>query len=88
MRVLWPNGWMHQDASWYGVGLGQSDIVLDGAPAPPTQRGTAALSNFFGPFYCGQTVGWIRMPLSTEVGLGPGNIVLNGDTACPPWKRA
>jgi len=26
--------------------------------------------------YCGQTVGWIRMPLGTEVGLGPGDIVL------------
>jgi len=30
------------------VGLGPSDIVLDGDPAPPTQRGTAALPNFFG----------------------------------------
>jgi len=24
--VLWPNGWMNQDATWYGPG----DIVLDG----------------------------------------------------------
>jgi len=31
------------------VGLGPSDTVLDGDPAPPTQRGTAALPNFFGP---------------------------------------
>jgi len=30
------------------VGLGPSDIVLDGDPAPPTQLGTAALPNFFG----------------------------------------
>jgi len=29
--------------------------------------------------YCGQTVGYIKMPLGTEVGLGPGNIVLDGD---------
>ena len=29
--------------------------------------------------YCGQTVGWIKMPLGTEVGLGPGHIVLDGD---------
>jgi len=28
--------------------------------------------------YCGQTVGWITMPLGTEVGLGPGDIVLDG----------
>jgi len=31
--------------------------------------------------YCGQTVGWIKMPLGTEVGLGPGDIVLDGDSA-------
>jgi len=33
--------------------------------------------------YCGQTVGWIKIPLYTEVGLGPGHIVLDGDTAPP-----
>jgi len=37
--------------------------------------------------YCGQTVGWIKMPLGTEVGLGPGDIVLDGDPA-PPRKGA
>jgi len=26
--------------------------------------------------YCGQMVGWIKMPLGTDVGLGPGDIVL------------
>jgi len=31
--------------------------------------------------YCGQTVGWIRMPLRAEVGLGPDDIVLDGDPA-------
>jgi len=34
--------------------------------------------------YCGQTAGWIRI-LGTEVGLGPGDIVLDGDPA-PPGK--
>ena len=29
--------------------------------------------------------GWIKMPLGMEVGLGPGDIVLDGDTA-PPLK--
>jgi len=28
--------------------------------------------------------GWIKMPLGTEVGLDPGNIVLDGDLAPPP----
>jgi len=31
------------------VGLGQGDIVLDGNPAPPTERGTAAPPPLFGP---------------------------------------
>jgi len=28
--------------------------------------------------YCGQTVGWVKMKLDTEIGLGSGNIVLDG----------
>jgi len=37
-------------------------------------------------FYCGQTAGWIKILLGTEVGLGPGDIVLDGDPAPPPKK--
>jgi len=33
--------------------------------------------------YCGQTAGWIKMPFGTEVGLGPGHMVLDGDRAPP-----
>ena len=36
--------------------------------------------------YCGQTVGWIKMPLDTDVGLGPGDTVLDGDSALPHGK--
>ena len=35
---------------------------------------------------CGQTVTWIKIPLGTEVGLSPGDIVLDGDPA-PPTER-
>ena len=31
--------------------------------------------------YCGQTVGWIKMPLGTDVGLFPCDTVLDGDPA-------
>jgi len=24
--LLWPNGWMDQDATWYGVGFGPSNM--------------------------------------------------------------
>jgi len=36
--------------------------------------------------YCGQTVEWIKMTLGTDVGLGPGDIVLDGNPA-PPTER-
>ena len=34
--------------------------------------------------YCCQTVGWNKMKLGMQVGLGPGHIVLDGDRAPPP----
>jgi len=33
--------------------------------------------------YCGQTVGWIRIPFGVEVGLDAVHIVLDGDPAPP-----
>ena len=36
--------------------------------------------------YCGQTVGWIKMKIGAEVGLGHGHIVLDGDPAPLPPK--
>jgi len=36
--------------------------------------------------YCGPTVGWIKMPLGTEVGLSPGDVVLDRDPA-PSTER-
>jgi len=32
--LLWPNGWMDQDATWTKVRLGLAYIVLHGDPAP------------------------------------------------------
>jgi len=40
--VLWLNGWMDQDETCMQIGLGPGHIVLDGDPAMPTERGTAA----------------------------------------------
>jgi len=44
LGVLWPNGWMDQMPLGTEAGLGPCDIILDGGPAPPTERGTAALT--------------------------------------------
>jgi len=43
----------------------------------PRKGGTAA--KFLAHVYCGQTAGWIKMPLGTKVG----HIVLHGDPAPP-----
>ena len=75
--VLWPNGWMDQDATWHGDRPRPSHIVLDGNPAPP--MGTAP--PFLAYACCGQKTGWIKTLLDREVGLGPGNTVLDGDPA-------
>jgi len=34
---------------------------------------------------CGQTAAWIKMPLGTEVNVGPGDVVLDG-VAAPPKR--
>jgi len=45
--VLWPNGWMDQDAASTEIGIRPFDIVLDEDPAPfPTERGTVHLCGF------------------------------------------
>jgi len=131
--LLWPNGCMDQDSTWYGGRPRPDDIVLGGDPAPPTQKGGRAPSPIFGPcplwpngwmnqddtwhgggswprphcvrwgpsspsqkgqspqflahFYCGQTAGCVKMPLGMEVGLSPGDFVLDWDPV-PPQKGA
>jgi len=51
------------------VDLGHGHIVLDGDPAPLPQTG--AEPPIFSPYLLWPKAGWIKMPLGTEVGLGP-----------------
>ena len=57
-----------------------------GTQLPPKKRGGTALPQFSARVCCGQTAGWINMPLGTEVGLGQGYIVLHRDQAPPPKR--
>ena len=69
------------------VGLGPVQIVLDGDPAPRTQRGTAP--HFSAHVCCGKTAGWIKMPLGTEVGLDPRRrCVVWGPISPPKWGKS
>ena len=67
------------------VDLDQDHIVLDGTQLP--QKGTQQPPHFSAHVCCGQTAGCIKMPLHTEVGLGPGDIVLDVRIN-PLWKGA
>ena len=62
------------------AGFGPGHIVLDGDPPPP-KRGQGHSPHFSANVCCGQTAGWIKMPLDTEVDLGAGDVVLGGDPA-------
>jgi len=64
-----------------------ANIVLDGDPTPSRKMGLQPPPRFSTYFYCGQTVGCIKMPLSMEVSLSPGDFVLDGDSD-PSQKRA
>ena len=64
------------------VGLGPGHIVLHGDPAPPKGHSPQFLAHA----HCGQTDGWIKIPLGMEVGLGAGDNVLDSDPA-PPVER-
>ena len=58
-----------------------------GTQLPSPKKGQS--HQFLAPVYCGQTAGWIGsryVALGMEVGLGPGHIVLDGDTAPLPQK--
>jgi len=57
------------------VDLGFSHIVLDGDPAPLPKKGTEP-PPIFGPCLLWPN-GWMDQD-ATEVGLGPGDIVLDG----------
>jgi len=72
--LLWPNGCMDQDATWY-VGRPQ--------PKPHFARWGHS-SPFLAHVCCAQTAGWIKMPLCMEVGLDPSDIGLDGDPAPHP----
>jgi len=85
--LLWPDGWMDQDATWRGGTSRLRPHCARWGPSSPPPKGGGALSPIFGPRLLWLTARWMKMPLSTEVDLSSGHIVLDGDPA-PPAKGA
>jgi len=78
--LLWPNGWMDEDETWHGGRPRPWSHCFSWQPSSPSLNGAEPF--YFRPHVCcGQTTGWIKMPLAREVSLGPGHIVLDGDPA-------
>ena len=57
------------------VSLSPGHIVLVGDPAPLPQEGRSPPIS--ADICCGRMAGWIKMPVSREVGLCPSDIVLD-----------
>jgi len=81
--LLWPNGCMDQDATWYRDRPRPTrHCVRCGAQ----KKGTPTSTQFLAHVYCGQMARWMKTPLGTEVDLDPGHIVQEGVPA--PAKGA
>ena len=77
--VLWPNGWTDQDETWHGGWpRPRPNCVRWGPSSLPSPKGYSPSPQFLAHVCCGQRAGCIRIPLGTEVGLSPGEILLDG----------
>jgi len=85
-RLLWPNGCMDQDATWYLGRPRPTRHCVRCGPAIPPEKGTPTPTQFLAHVCCGQMAGWMKTPLGTEVDLSSGHIVLDGVPA--PAKGA
>ena len=77
--LLWPNGWMHQDSTWYRDRPQPSRLCVRWGPSPSPKKGRSP--QFSAHVYCGRTAAWIKMPLGTVLGLGLRDIVFDVDPA-------
>ena len=83
--LLWPNGCMDQDATWYEVTPRPMRHCARWGPiAPLSLKGHRPL--IFGQCPLWPNGWWTKMPLGMEVGLGPGDFVFDGDPATPRKK--
>jgi len=82
--LLSPNGWVNQDGTWHGGGPWSKPHCARWVPSSFPKKG--ADPQFSAHFYCRQTAGCIKIPLGMEVGLSPGDFVLDGDPASAPLK--
>jgi len=88
--LLWPNGWMHQDATWCGGRPQPRGFCVRWGPSPatPSQKGGGAPSDVRPMYIVAKRLDGSRWHLTWRYGVGPGHIVLDGDPAPLPKKGA
>jgi len=70
---------MDEDETWHAGGPRPCPHCVRWGPTSPPPKGHSP--QFSVHICCGQMAAWIKMPLGTEVGLSPGDFVLDGDSA-------
>jgi len=83
--LLWPNGCMHQNATWYRGRPRPKRLCVRWGSCSPSHKG-AQTPQFSAHICCGQMAAWIKTSLGMELGLDPGDFVLDGDPVAPPQK--
>jgi len=76
--LLWPSGWMHQDAIWHGGRPRPTRHCVRCGPSYPQKKRLNHPQPILAHVYCGQMAGWMKTPLGMGVDRGPGHIVLDG----------
>ena len=71
---------MDQDVTWYGARPRPRRLSVRWGRRTPSPKGGRA-PKFSAHVYCGQTAGWMKLVLGTDIGLSPGYFVLDGDPA-------
>ena len=92
--ILWQNGWMDQDETRHAGRPRPWPHCVRWGPSSPPPKGEGRSPQFSAHICCtknlgatdSQMAGWIKMPLGMEVGLNPGDFVLDGDPALPSPK--
>ena len=86
--ILWSHGWMDQNETWHGGRPRPWPHCVRWGPSSLSPQGHSPPPQFSTHICCGQTAGLIKMPLGTNVDLGPSNIVFDADPAPHPRGRA
>ena len=69
--------WLH--ITWYGARPRPRRLCVKWGPRSPSQKGGRS-PPISAHVYCDQTAGWMKVVLGMEVGLSPGDFVLDGDS--------